>query len=204
MTAAVEHRLVGYDKRTERVAVEHAIPVARMPVVKKIARVPRDDPQAVHCYALDRSQARDIAGELGVKLNLDRCDYFLEGFAPAQPVAGAAAAEAAPGSEGRPRATLPALRRPGYLPRPFACRNSVATSFSSSARISRAGVGGWRGAPMTHTGQHGCGQSGKIFRVCLAFATTRSPTRTRRIMSCSWSTLGSAEPRIRLRSNITL
>jgi hypothetical protein len=75
------HSLVGYDRVTERVAEEFDIPDAVLPRAKHLARVPDDDPEAVMCYPLDASGARDLAAVLKARIDTDRRDYFLEGFA---------------------------------------------------------------------------------------------------------------------------
>jgi hypothetical protein len=77
------HSLVGYDRLTERVAEEFDIPDAVMPKAKHLARVPDDDPDAMMCYPLDASRAHDLAVILNARIDTDRRDYFLEGFAAA-------------------------------------------------------------------------------------------------------------------------
>ena len=79
--SAITHRLVGYDRVTDRVADEHPVPAAVLPRAKQIARVPADDPDAAACYHLSSSGARDLAGFISVGINTERHDYFLEGFA---------------------------------------------------------------------------------------------------------------------------
>ena len=86
------HSLVGYDRVTERVEEEFDIPDdlswsperspdAVLPRAKHLARVPDDDPEAVMCYPLDASGAHDLAAVLKARIDTDRRDYFLEGFA---------------------------------------------------------------------------------------------------------------------------
>jgi hypothetical protein len=79
----IRHSLVGYDRLTERVAEEFAVPDAALPLAKKLACVPADDPHAVMCYPLDAAGARDLAAALALDtmLDTDSRDYFLEGFA---------------------------------------------------------------------------------------------------------------------------
>jgi broad specificity phosphatase PhoE len=78
----IVHSLVGYDRRTERVAEEFDLPDAMLPRAKELAQVPSDDPEAVMCYALDASRAHELAQILKARIDTERCDYFLEGFEP--------------------------------------------------------------------------------------------------------------------------
>jgi hypothetical protein len=77
----VAHSLVGYDRRTERLAEEFDVPDAVLPRAKELARVPEDDPDAMMCYPLDASGAHDLADILKARIDTERRDYFLEGFA---------------------------------------------------------------------------------------------------------------------------
>jgi len=79
----ITHSLVGYDRNTERVAEEFDVPEAALPRAKQLARVLDDDPEAIRCYSLEAAGARELAALLGAKIDPDRNDYFLEGFAPA-------------------------------------------------------------------------------------------------------------------------
>ena len=75
----ITHSLVGYDRRSERVADEFDVPDAVLPRAKELARVPADDPDAIMCYPLDASGARDLADILKARIDPERRDYFLEG-----------------------------------------------------------------------------------------------------------------------------
>jgi hypothetical protein len=77
----ITHSFVGYDRLTERVAGEYDVPDSVLPRAKKLARVPADDPDAIMCYPLDPSGAHYIADTLKARIDLERHDYFLEGFA---------------------------------------------------------------------------------------------------------------------------
>jgi hypothetical protein len=79
----ITHSLVGYDRVSERVTEEYDVSDAILPKAKELARVPADDPDAVMCYPLDASGARDLADVLKARIDLERRDYFLEGFAGA-------------------------------------------------------------------------------------------------------------------------
>jgi len=76
----VGHRLVGYDRTTDRVADEHDIPDNLMRWAKALAQVPADDPEAAMCYPLNNAAARDLAGAIGAAAD-PKNEYFLEGFA---------------------------------------------------------------------------------------------------------------------------
>ena len=72
------HTLVGYDRATERLAAEFDVPEAVLDRAKRLAGVTANDPDATMCYPLDASCARDLAGILGVGVDTERRDYFLE------------------------------------------------------------------------------------------------------------------------------
>jgi hypothetical protein len=57
----VIHRLVGYDRQTDRMKVRFEIPEHLMPEVKNIAKVPADDPEAAWSYPLTEAKTRVIA-----------------------------------------------------------------------------------------------------------------------------------------------
>jgi len=80
--SGITHRLVGYDRTTERVVDEYDVPDAVLRQAKDIAKVPADDPDAALCYGpLAPNAARDLAGWIKAGINTDTRDYFLEGFA---------------------------------------------------------------------------------------------------------------------------
>lgn len=76
----ITHSLVGYDRRTERVAEEFEVPDCALPRAKQLAHVPADDPDAIMCYPLNASGAHDLAAILNARIDTERRDYFLEGF----------------------------------------------------------------------------------------------------------------------------
>jgi hypothetical protein len=76
----IVHRLVGYDRGTERVAFEQDIPPELFDTAKKIAGVPASDPNAAYGYELTAMQARDLAGTLGAAISPNEMDFFLESF----------------------------------------------------------------------------------------------------------------------------
>jgi len=75
------HSLVGYDRISERVAEEFDVPDAVLPRAKELAGVPADDPDAIMCYPLDASRARDLADLIKARIDTEHRDYFLEGAA---------------------------------------------------------------------------------------------------------------------------
>jgi hypothetical protein len=77
----VSHRLVGYDPASGRVAAECEIPESKLDYVKQVAGVEADDPDAVLCYKLTGQQSRDIAGTIGIVVDADALNFYLEGFA---------------------------------------------------------------------------------------------------------------------------
>jgi len=77
----ITHRLVGYDRTTERVVDEYDVPNDLLPQAKIIAHVPADDPDAAMCYPLAENEAQDLAGFLRARIDPFLRDYFLEGFA---------------------------------------------------------------------------------------------------------------------------
>ena len=79
--SGIKHRLVGYDRATERVADEYDLPEALLSAAKALARVPADDPEAAMCYPLAPPAARDLAGAVNARIDPERRDYYLEGFA---------------------------------------------------------------------------------------------------------------------------
>jgi hypothetical protein len=84
MTTDVVHQLTGYDRETELLAVEYDIPSHHLAKIKQIAGVSADDPEAVGSYPLRRNQASDIAKLLGVDIDAERLDFFLEPYAEDQ------------------------------------------------------------------------------------------------------------------------
>jgi hypothetical protein len=78
---AISHRLVGYDPASERVIAEYVIPESRLEHAKRVAGVGADDPDAVLCYKLTGDQTRDIAGMIGIVVESEALNFYLEGFA---------------------------------------------------------------------------------------------------------------------------
>jgi hypothetical protein len=74
-------RLVGYDRGTDLVAEEFPIAVEKLPRARELAHVPADDPDVTGCYRLSAEAARELAWIIEARVDPDRKDYFLEGFA---------------------------------------------------------------------------------------------------------------------------
>lgn len=77
----VMHRLVGYDRQTDRMKVRFEIPEHLMPEAKKIAKIPSDDPEAAWSYPLTETKARRLARLIGAEANLGKAEFYLEAFA---------------------------------------------------------------------------------------------------------------------------
>jgi hypothetical protein len=77
----VIHRLVGYDRNTDRPARRFEIAIGLLPQAKQIADVADDDPDALWSYSLSAAQVRELAALLGVKIESEAIDFFLEAFA---------------------------------------------------------------------------------------------------------------------------
>ena len=80
MSSSAVHRLTGYDRETELLSVEYDIPVRTISMVKRIAGVGPDDPEAIGSYPLDRNQVQEISQLIGSQVDIDRFDYFVEAF----------------------------------------------------------------------------------------------------------------------------
>jgi hypothetical protein len=76
------HRLVGYDRTTERVQSQHDIPAGRLPLIREIAHVPASDPDMIGSYPLEAAQARDVAGILNIKIDVADQTFFIEAYDP--------------------------------------------------------------------------------------------------------------------------
>ncbi len=77
---SVVHRLTGYDKKTEWLALEYDIPASKLRHAKELAGVRHEDIDAVGSYPLSISQARSLARLVNQMINVDRYSWFLEPF----------------------------------------------------------------------------------------------------------------------------
>lgn len=81
----VIHRLVGYDRQTDRMKLRFEIPEHLMGQAKKLAKVPADDPQAAWSYPLTEAKARRLARLIGAEAEIGDAEFYLEAFAEPQP-----------------------------------------------------------------------------------------------------------------------
>ena len=79
----VVHRLVGYDRRSDRMRARRDIPPDLFAEAKRIAGVAPDDPDAAWSYPLSEAQAQAIAQLIGTEIDPSRLEFFLEPFADA-------------------------------------------------------------------------------------------------------------------------
>jgi hypothetical protein len=75
----IVYRLVGYDRRTRRLGVMYDVPPAKLALVREMAGV-LPDHDGLGSYRLDASQARDIAGLLGERIDTDAFQFSFEPF----------------------------------------------------------------------------------------------------------------------------
>jgi hypothetical protein len=73
------YRLTGFDRKTERLALEFEIPPAKVRHAKKIAGIERN-PAIFADWPLSRDQARALADFIGVEIDPDRYDWALEPY----------------------------------------------------------------------------------------------------------------------------
>jgi hypothetical protein len=78
----ITHRLVGYDRATDQLAVEIDIPPLLETLCFKIAAVAYDDPGAVFSYCLNLQRLEILAFLLDLVVDPDRLEYFLEPGGP--------------------------------------------------------------------------------------------------------------------------
>ncbi len=72
------HRLTGYDRATERLAIALSIPLGKTPLARELAGVGPNDADAVGIYVLENAQAQRLARELGTEVDTDRFEWCLE------------------------------------------------------------------------------------------------------------------------------
>ena len=78
-------RLVGYDRTTDRMCERDDILDVRFARAAEIAEVDADDPDAAWSYLLTAAQARQIADLIGVEVDCDGSEFFLEAFGHTNP-----------------------------------------------------------------------------------------------------------------------
>jgi hypothetical protein len=77
----VIHRLVGYDRSTDRMKARYVIPSGTLTEAKRITGVASDDPEAEWSHPLSADRARAVAGLIRAPIDPDRLEFFLEPFA---------------------------------------------------------------------------------------------------------------------------
>lgn len=75
------HRLVGYDRCTDRMKARCDIPRELLAEAKRIAGVGSEDPDAAWSYPLSAAQARAVAQLIGTEFDPSGLEFFLELFA---------------------------------------------------------------------------------------------------------------------------
>lgn len=76
----VFHALVGYDRRTGKVAAEYEVPTQALPLAKQVAGVGEDDPDAALSYMLTPRQAIEIAEAINAPADTRALNFYLEGY----------------------------------------------------------------------------------------------------------------------------
>ncbi len=76
----VTYKLVGYDKRTERMAVRLDIPDSARSKAKKLAGLAISNDLEVGDWELSAPQAAAIARLIGHSIDSSSCDFFLEPY----------------------------------------------------------------------------------------------------------------------------
>jgi hypothetical protein len=74
------YRLVGYDKRTERLEVRVDIPLDKVAEAMAIAGVPSGESMEIGDWELTPEQAKEIGRLIIFKPDLRHYDYFLEPY----------------------------------------------------------------------------------------------------------------------------
>lgn len=74
----VNHQIVGYDRDSERLAVEYEIPAGCFDKVGAVVGVPQDDPELIGSYPLIADQVRRIAEILRRPIDCEKFDFFIE------------------------------------------------------------------------------------------------------------------------------
>ncbi len=74
----VKYHLCGFDRRTESLAVDFDIRPEMLTVVHEPLPEAADDPEFIDPLPITDSQAIRVAEVLGVPVDLDRFEYFIE------------------------------------------------------------------------------------------------------------------------------
>ena len=68
----------GYDKRTEFESVTYKLPEGLVPLARSLVQPASDDPDLCDPYELTAEAIGVLSGQLGVRIDPDAYDYFLE------------------------------------------------------------------------------------------------------------------------------
>ncbi|MDB5646171.1 hypothetical protein [Methylobacterium sp.] len=74
----IGHIVTGYDKRTQRLTIEHVIPESVFDEVRALADVPETDAEAIGSYPLSPAAVFGISSRLSQPMSVDGYDWFLE------------------------------------------------------------------------------------------------------------------------------
>ena len=74
----VSHRLTGYDRITEQLALAYDIPASHDALSRRLAEVDTADEDAVGIYVFGDEVAKRLASALGIDINVDRYEWCLE------------------------------------------------------------------------------------------------------------------------------
>jgi hypothetical protein len=74
----VQHRIVGYDPASERLAFSFDLPIKALAFLGKFVRFEDDDPDGYDAYKVEYAIVRDVAGMLKIDRPPPQLDYFLE------------------------------------------------------------------------------------------------------------------------------
>lgn len=81
----VTYQLVGYDRKTEKQIDCHPVPERHIRYAKHVAHFHASDHSDIGDAPLSSTEARDIAGTIGVSIDVQQRDYFLEPHQEASP-----------------------------------------------------------------------------------------------------------------------
>jgi len=76
-------RLIGYDRASEFLAEQYDVPPGQAVAAKRAAGVAPAEGELMADWPLSDSKAREIASLINARINLKRCEYFLESYAVA-------------------------------------------------------------------------------------------------------------------------
>jgi hypothetical protein len=73
------YRLAAFDRQTDEAIGSQVIPAELVAEIRKIAKIPRSD-DGVGDFSLEPGQVRKIAKKLGITVNPESVDYFIEPY----------------------------------------------------------------------------------------------------------------------------